>query len=110
MLLYATMCILSRLAKVASSVIVNIVISWEASLEAEEAGYPVAHRVPPTIDLILGIFAGKALWITTEVSTKRVGVDQGLFKRSAGRLDDLDWPHLPASHPGLLLLLLHPLL
>ena len=35
MLFYVTMCILSRLAKVASSVTVNIVISWEASLEAE---------------------------------------------------------------------------
>ena len=91
------MCILSRLAKVASSVIVNIVISWEASLEAEEAGYPVAHSVSPTIDLVLGIFAGNAFGVTALVSSKRISVDQCLFKSSAGCLDDLDRPALPAN-------------
>ena len=110
MLFDATMCILSRLAKIAGSVIIDLVISWISSSQAEKAGYPVAHSVPPAFDLVLGIFAGKALGIIAQVSTKRISVHQGLLESSSSCLNYLDWPALPASNPGLLLLLLHPLL
>ena len=71
MLLDATMSILSRLAKVAGSAIVDIMFSWTSSPQAEEAGHPVADCVPSAVDLVLGIFAGNAFGVTALVSSKK---------------------------------------
>ena len=97
MLLDAAMSILSRLSKVAGSVIVDIIFSWTSSPQAEEAGHSVADCVPSAVDLVLGIFAGNAFGVAALVSSKRISVDQCLFKSSAGCLDDLDRPALPAN-------------
>ena len=92
MLLDAAMSILSRLSKVAGSVIVDIIFRWTSSPQAEEAGHSVADCVPSAVDLVLGIFAGNAFGVAALVSSKRISVDQCLFKSSAGCLNDLDRP------------------
>ena len=89
---------------------VAFLIGWRSSPEAEPAGYSVTDRVPPTIDLVLGISARNALWIITSIALEWIIVHQGLLEGSPSGLDDLDRPTLPAAHSGLLLLSLHPLL
>ena len=57
MLLDAAMCIFAGLSKVAGSIVVAIMVSWESSPQAQTTGYSVADRVPPAVDLVIGIFA-----------------------------------------------------
>ena len=110
MLLDATMCIFAGLSKVASSIIIAIVMSWESSPQAQKTGYSVADSIPPAVYLVLWVFAWKALGIAAQVPIKGVSVNQSLLERSASRLDDLDRPAFPPSDSRLLLLLLHHLL
>ena len=110
MLFDATVCILSCLPKIAGSIVIAFMHGWKSSPQAEEAGHPVADSIPPAIDLVLRIFAWQALWVVAEVSSKRISVNQGLFKGPSSCFNYLDWPALPASNPGLLFFLLHPLL
>ena len=97
MLLDSAMSILSRLAKIAAIIVIDIMIGLMSGPQAEKAGHSVADGVPSAVDLVLGIFAGNAFGVAALVSSKRISVDQCLFKSSAGCLDDLDRPALPAN-------------
>ena len=108
MLLDSAMSILSRLAKIAASIVIDIMIGLMSGPQAEKAGHSVADGVPSAVDLVLGIFAWEAFWVAAFVSS--VGVDQGLLQSSSSCFNDFDWPALSASNPGLFLLFLHPLL
>ena len=108
MLLDSAMSILSRLAKIAAIIVIDIMIGLMSGPQAEKAGHSVADGVPSAIDLVVGIFAWKAFWVAAFVSS--VGVDQGLLQSSSSCFNDFDWPALSASNPGLFLLFLHPLL
>ena len=110
MLFAAAMCILPRLAVVAGCLFIAFLIGWHSSPEAEPAGYSITDRVPPAINLVLGISARNALWIITSIALEWIIVDQRLLEGTTSCLDDLDRPTLPAAHSGLLLLSLHPLL
>ena len=110
MLLDSAMSILSRLAKIAAIIVIDIMIGLMSGPQAEKAGHSVADGVPSAVDLVLGIFAWKAFWVAAFVSSKGVGVDQGLLQSSSSCFNDFDWPALSASNPGLFLLFLHPLL
>ena len=102
--------ILPRLAVVAGCLFIAFLIGWHSSPEAEPAGYSITDRVPPAINLVLGISARNALWIITSIALEWIIVDQSLLEGTTSCLDDLDRPTLPAAHSGLLLLSLHPLL
>ena len=109
MLLYPAMRVSAGLTKITGSIVIENVVSWVSSPQAEKAGNSVAHHISPAVDLVVWIFAREAFWVATRVSSKRIVFDQGLLQSSTSRLNDLDWPFLPASDPGLLLLLLHSL-